>query len=245
MKMTFCPVGSTEAVKYAAAFLSETGTYIPTDPGSAQMLLMDVPSLNEAGQLRSGKSSENLLATVSADTLIVGGNLDHPVFSGRPVLDLLKDPFYVAENAYLTAEAALDIALPYLSITLRNCPVLILGWGRIGKCLAQLLRAIQADVTVAARNIGDIAIIRALGYQAADIYDLGSLSQYRLILNTVPVPVMRADQAGPNSVLIDLASHRGISGDEVIVARGLPGIHYPESSGKLIAQTIIRKEENS
>jgi hypothetical protein len=39
---------------------------------------------------------------------------------------------------------------------------------------------------------------------------------------------------------IDLASHRGIEGEDVIWARGLPGKDAPESSGKLIVKTAIR-----
>ena len=44
---------------------------------------------------------------------------------------------------------------------------------------------------------------------------------------------------------IDLASEPGMQGKSVIPARGLPGKYAPESSGKLIADTILRvlKEE--
>jgi hypothetical protein len=42
---------------------------------------------------------------------------------------------------------------------------------------------------------------------------------------------------------IDLASQPGIGGNDVIWARGLPGKNAPESSGKLIAQTVLRKLE--
>ena len=39
---------------------------------------------------------------------------------------------------------------------------------------------------------------------------------------------------------IDLASEKGLGGEDVIWARGLPGIHAPESSGRLIAETCLR-----
>ena len=44
----------------------------------------------------------------------------------------------------------------------------------------------------------------------------------------------------PEALLMDLASLRGIEGDRVIWARGLPGKDAPESSGALIAKTVIR-----
>ena len=39
---------------------------------------------------------------------------------------------------------------------------------------------------------------------------------------------------------IELASKAGMVGDDIIPARGLPGIHMPESSGELIAKTFLR-----
>ena len=39
---------------------------------------------------------------------------------------------------------------------------------------------------------------------------------------------------------IDLASLPGMDGSDVIVARGLPNLEAPESSGHLIAKTVLR-----
>jgi dipicolinate synthase subunit A len=159
-------------------------------------------------------------------------------------MDLLQDAFYLAENAYITAECALDVALPYLDITIRGCPTLIIGWGRIGKCLGQLLKNMGADIAIAARKEADRAMIRALGMKAVDINDLpDQLDRYRLIFNTAPELVLKREQMAhclEDCVKIDLASKPGIEDEDVIIARGLPGIHFPESSGKLIADTLLR-----
>ena len=40
--------------------------------------------------------------------------------------------------------------------------------------------------------------------------------------------------------MIDLASKLGIEAEDVIWARGLPGKDAPETSGDLIARTVIR-----
>ena len=123
-------------------------------------------------------------------------------------------------------------------------PVLIIGWGRIGKCLGQLLKCMGADVTIAVRNPAQIAMIRALGYGSVDISLLpDSLAHFRLLYNTVPFPVLNRAQMAlcrEDCVKIELASKDGIEGDDVIIARGLPGIHMPESSGELIARTFLR-----
>ena len=84
----------------------------------------------------------------------------------------------------------------------------------------------------------------ALGCRAVDTAGMAEhLHKYRLILNTVPVKLLSGEQMAechPDCVKIDLASKPGMEGESVIVARGLPGIHMPESSGRLIAETFVR-----
>lgn len=245
--------GATEASRFACTYLKEAGLPVIDCPGlHIGHLLLDVPSFGENGQLRMGGDIRTLLSMLPPDVTIYGGNLDHPHLQNYRTVDLLKDADYLAQNAYITAECALDVALPYLSVTVRSCPVLVIGWGRIGKCLAQLLKAMGAEVTVAARKPADRATLRALGYQTVDTASLGeNPGTFRLVYNTVPHPVVSKDQSAcftENCILIDLASRPGIDHEDVIIARGLPGIHFPESSGKLIAQCFLKyydKEERA
>ena len=237
--------GATPAAGFARETLLERGIPVTDSPGQeVTHLLMDVPSFAPNGELRGGGKIEALLAELSKDITICGGNLDHPAFAGYHTIDLLKDPLYLAENAYITAECALDVALPRLTCLVRGCPVLILGWGRIGKCLAQILKDMGAEVIVAARRGSDRAILAALGFRAADISELPEvLPHSRLIFNTVPelvVPPELSSLCSPRCVKIDLASRPGIAGPGVLTARGLPGLHRPESSGRLIAKTLLR-----
>ena len=243
-RLVLC-AGSSPALRYACGFLQSFGIPTANAPNmGVTHLLLDVPSFGPDGRLRLGGSVENLLSQLSKDVVICGGNLNHPALAGYHCIDFLQDAAYLAENAYITAECALDVALPYLSITLRDCPTLILGWGRIGKCLGNLLKAIGADVTIAARKESDRAMIGALGYRAESMGSLDTgLGYFRLIFNTVPELILEPERAAgchPECVMIDLASKPGIESDNVITARGLPGIHMPESSGLLIAKTLLR-----
>lgn len=237
--------GSTRACRYAAQILNELGLPIADTPNpDVRYLLLDVPSFGPDGMLRGGGDVENILRQLPADMMICGGNLSSPKLDGYEAVDFLKDETYLCENAYITAECALDVALPCLSRTILGCPVLIIGWGRIGKCLGQLLKAMGADVTIAARNSAHRAMIHALGYGAVDILDLPDcLGRFRLLYNTVPHPVLGRKQmvlCREDCVKIELASRNGMEGDDIIPARGLPGIHMPESSGQLIADTFLR-----
>ena len=247
--LIYC-AGKTPAAKYAAENL-RSGQFPVTDMPSQQVghLLLDVPSFEAGGNLRMGGAVEALLRQLDPGVTVYGGNLAHPALKGYRCVDFLRDNDYLARNAYITAECALDVAYPYLNITLRGCPVLIIGWGRIGKCLGQLLQRMGSDVTVAARKPADRSMLRALGYRAVDTARLtSSLPRFRLIFNTAPELILNRDDMAAcrdECVKIELASKDGMEGDDVIIARGLPGIHMPESSGDLIAETFLRfyKEE--
>lgn len=174
--------------------------------------------------------------TLPKDVTLFGGNIDS---APCKTVDLLKDEEYLASNASITAHCAVKIAMEQLPVTLVGCKTLLIGWGRISKCLAPLLKGLGADVTVATRSVSDRAILQATGFGAVDTAAIDA-DRYRLILNTAPAPVLDGEKAAKDTVLIDLASKKGISGDRVIWARGLPGKHVPESSGQLIAQTVAR-----
>lgn len=236
-------VGSTPAVQYAAARLAQKGIPLIDHPSpDITHLLLDIPSFRADGLLRSGQPLRSLLDTLPGDITLIGGNLQNISYN---IIDLLKDPEYIAKNAAITAHCALKIAADKLPCTFEGLPVLIIGWGRIGKCLAKKLQALGAAVTVAARKPEDRAILEALGFRAISP-DCIHPEQFRLIYNTAPAAVLKA-ASDSGCCMIDLASEPGIEGDHVIWARGLPGIHAPESSGDLIAETILRllKEEKT
>lgn len=242
--------GGTEASRFAGSFLKEAGLPVTDLPGPDMgHLLLDVPSFSASGSLRTGGDIRNLLSELPKECIVYGGKLTHPALQGYRTVDFLKNEGFLAANAYITAECALDVALPYLTVTLRDCPVLIIGFGRIGKCLGQILKALGSAVTVSARKETDLAMISALGYQAVPTAQISdSIDRYRLIFNTVPFPVLSADQMArcrEDCVKIELASTDGMAGDDIVIARGLPGIHLPESSGALIAKTFLQyyKEE--
>lgn len=242
----FC-AGTTPAARYAAEALASRDIHILSSPAeTADVLLLDVPAFRPDGSLRNGGDAGRLLSALPGEPLILGGNLDHPALEGRKKYDLLRDEEYLAHNAAITAHCALTIAAASLKTTFADTPALVIGWGRIGKVLAKRLRSSGSRVTVAARSERDLSMLRALGYDAAPLERI-DLSGQRLVINTVPKPVLSAEQLSlcPRALKMDLASVKGLLSEDVIWARGLPGLHAPESSGALIAKTVLRilKEE--
>jgi len=237
--------GHTKALEYAAQVLRRYGCRIASLPDNqVTHLLLDVPSFANDGSLRSGGNLTDVLVSLRPDVTIVGGNLQHPALSNRNTIDLLQDPVYLSENADITAHCAVKLALSQLPVTLKGCQVLVIGWGRIGKCLAALLKQMGAMVTVAARKEADRAMLLTLGYDTENSNNLNySLVRYRIIFNTVPATVISEDAlefCQPSCLKIDLASAKGIAGTDVLWARGLPGKDAPETSGELIARSLLR-----
>ena len=220
--------GKSPVLAHAASDLLNRGFTVTDRPApDVTHLLLPVPSFEDNGRIRGGPMPEHLLGELPESVTVIGGNLDHPILDSYSKLDLLQDPLYLAENAAITADCALRIAGSKLPTVFRSCPILILGWGRIGKCLSALLQALGADVTVAARKESDRAMIRALRFRAENIEKIvGCLSRYRIIFNTVPSMLLKEDmlcQCRRDCICIDLASVPGMEGPRVITARGLPG----------------------
>lgn len=230
--------GDSVALKYACNQLSMSGFSILQAPDkSFDGVLLDIPSF------RGTDSGDTIWEALPEDTVVIGGNLSGKVPAQFRCMDLLNDPEYTAQNADITARCALRLAAGHLRQTYRGLPVLILGWGRIGKCLARLLRGLDAQVCVFARKPADQAMLKGLGYDV--ITEAGmvpALSKFSLVFNTTPSLLLSREMTArcPDCLLIDLASQPGILGDNVLWARGLPGKMAPESSGKLIAQTVLR-----
>ena len=192
----------------------------------------------------SNASLQDIVKGLPESIHVLGGRLDSPVLAAYRRTDLLEDPIYLARNAMITAHCAVKLASQALPVIWEDCPVLVLGWGRIGKCLCRQLANCGADISVAARKASDRAMAEALGYQTFDIQNLSyPLCRYRVIFNTIPHPVLSQEQLShcrPGCLKYELASQPGMAGDDIIDARGLPGKYAPESSGRLIARSVLR-----
>ena len=236
------PAGFTPACLAAVKELKHRGLSV-TDhiTPEATHLLLDVPSFTGDGHLRSGADFNQLAAQCPEGITLIGGRI--PDSLGHPSMDLLKDDTYQFENAVITAECALRVAAERIPFTFRKTPVLIVGWGRIGKHLAFLLRSFGAEVSVLSRSASHRAEAASFGIQPLSLSGLSKrIGHFRIIFNTAPELMIPRElsEKSDGCLKIELASTPGIEGDDVIQAKGLPGIYAPESSGRLIADTVMR-----
>ncbi len=166
------------------------------------------------------------------------------------IIDIMKREELAVLNTISTAEGAIEIAISNTNKIIHGSEVLILGFGRIGKVLARKMAGLSAKVTCAARKDEDLAWIRAYGHNETNINALGeNLSQYDIILNTVPHLVLnkeRLQYVKKDALLIDLASNPGgIDKKEakelklkLVWALALPGKVAPVTTAEFIKDTI-------
>ena len=188
------------------------------------------------------------------DALILGGRITGEIletFKNNKCIDYYNREELMIKNAVPTAEGAIEIAMAETAVTLSKSKCLIIGYGRIGKVLSSLLKALGADVCVSARKFSDLAWIDVNGFRSIHNDNLKSVAgDFDLIFNTAPALILDEEilkTINPDCVVIDLASKPGgvdfekarDLGLKVIWALSLPGKCAPLSSGKIIKETIL------
>ena len=167
--------------------------------------------------------------------------------SGLPLTDWLHREDFALRNAALTAEGALSLLLQGEG-ALRGSRVLLCGFGRIGRFLAEMLRPLGADVTVAARRPEERALAELMGCRALRFSELAAASGWDAVVNTVPAPVLGAPElaAFGDARLLELASPpygfdlaaAEALGRHVERCGGLPGKCAPSAAAAALRDTI-------
>lgn len=228
----------------------------PLPPALSGRLIFPFPSFQ--GEYLRGKSGlpvREILNRLQPGATVYGAlfGAHRAAFedAGAVVCDLYGSEPITTLNAIPTAEGAIALAVDVSSVTLHGASCLVLGFGRVGRVLAQKLHALSARVTVAARKPADRAMATALG-MLADVprrYP-GGLGQYDFVFNTVPAEILTPQQLGelkPSCTVIELASRPGgipedpcrALGLSYHFAPGLPGLCAPETAGRLYADCIL------
>lgn len=153
-------------------------------------------------------------------------------------------------NSIPSAEGVLQIAMEKLPITIHDSSSFVLGFGRLGKTLARMLKGIGANTTVVARKRADLSRIFEMGYRPLHCSEMHQLiSEADVIFNTVPVLILDEKLLSllrKDTLILDIASAPGGTdftaakrlGLNAILAPSLPGIAAPKTSGKILAQVI-------
>lgn len=153
-------------------------------------------------------------------------------------------------NCIPTAEGAIEIAMNTLPITLHGSSALVIGYGRIGKILANKLKLLDVNTVVLCRKNTDHALCEANGLDSIFPYELESnIQKMDVIFNTAPAPVLdshKLSKIKKDCVVIDLASAPGgcdfaygkEAGIKIIHALSLPGKVAPVTCANILYKVI-------
>lgn len=204
----------------------------------------------------SGKevSISELLDSMSGKTLIAGtikqDIYDLALERNIKVIDILKREELAVLNAVSTAEGTIKIAIEETLKNLHGSNILVMGFGRIGKILSNMLKGLGAKVACEARKNSDLAWIKAYGYEPIPISNLKeNLNRFDVIINTIPYIILDKDNLAnvrKDALIIDLASNPGGVDRETakeqkikfIWALSLPGKVAPITSAEFIKETL-------
>ncbi len=182
------------------------------------------------------------------DKLIFGGR----GCEGLEIFNILEDEAFARQNALPTAEGAALVAMENYEGTIAGADILVIGYGRIGRALSKLLRAMGARVSVSTRSEEKAFEITLGGNTPVDTLSLRTLCGYDIVFNTADSLVLDKNilvNSGSDTLLIDLASYPGgidfetarELGFTAVHALALPGRYSPQSAGKAISDAVLRK----
>ena len=232
----------------------------------ADAILLPLPASEDGVRIRTSLENSPRFATLlqrldPRACRILGGKLpkawiDLAVAKGFDILDYFDSEALQMRNALPTVEGAIYLALSKLPVTLCGNKVAVLGYGRIASLLAERLLALGAHVTVYARKERDLAHAEIRGLTARQLRGEGDGSSLceipwdcRVIFNTIPSRILSSEileHLPRGCILMELASFPGgfdfpsaeRAGLCPLLASALPGKLFPESAGKILAQTV-------
>ena len=195
-----------------------------------------------------------LLDSMAGKTLIAGA-IKQDIYDlasekNIKVIDILKREELAVLNAVSTAEGTIKIAIEETLKNLHGSNILVLGFGRIGKILSNMLKGLGAKVACEARRNSDLAWIKAYGYEPIPISNLKeNLNRFDVIINTIPYIILDKDNLAKvkrDALIIDVASNPGGVDREAVKeqkikfiwALSLPGKVAPITSAEFIKETL-------
>ena len=171
-------------------------------------------------------------------------------------VNLWEDEILLQENAYLTAEGAVAAMLARMKGSLRDVRCLVVGYGRIGRALTEILINLEAKPVVATGSKAKLEKIRESGGDGVMLANIGdAVADVEAVFSTPPSMVFGKtllERMKPETLIVDLASPPyGVDLDaahglglKAWREPGLPGRYCPLSAARVLFNAIVRWEEN-
>ena len=164
---------------------------------------------------------------------------------GGFVADVAEDEEFLSENARLTAECTLSYIMSHSALAVSDLEIAVVGYGRIGRVLLELLLFHGARVTVCTRSPATHAMLVSNGVSA--LLDAeAQFCGFDLIVNTAPAQLFsRAQLKTLGCEVIELAPGENFPQVEKVTRLpSLPAKMLPKSSGMVYGRAVLRALNN-
>ena len=157
------------------------------------------------------------------------------------VCDCAMDEIFLKENAVITAECTLGILLSGCNRAPRDLRIGIVGYGRIGKALTQMLLSHGAFITVFTGSEEKLLKLCEYGIHAVRYGTDASLSELDILINTAPDSIFSEEELQKPNRIIELASGDNLPPLSTVERYpSIPSRMFPISAGREWARSVLR-----
>lgn len=278
-KMRFAVLGGDMRQLYTAAGLSKSGFSVnlfgfdgytdkidgivlcndlKTALVGCEYIILPLPYSTDGTLLNAPYSKKNIKLSeiydlTEKDAIVLGGKFSSRELNERGIktVDYFEREELQILNAVPTAEGAILTAMEERPYTLSRSSCLVVGYGRIGKVLSEMLKGLNVNVTVSARKFEDLAWIKAFGMTPLPSAEIeNAINRFDIVFNTVPAPIIDRSvlkNSKRTTLFIDLASKPGgidfeearLRGIDTVWALSLPGKVAPATAGEYVKETVL------
>lgn len=213
----------------------------------ADIILLPVPSTRDKVNINCPLTQRKIpidsLNDIPESVLVLSGGLQ---LERANFVNYLALDSYSVLGAVPTAEGAIHCAIENTNFTLWNANVLIIGYGRVAKILANRLIGFGCNLTVSARNNTDFSYLDALKINRIHTKEVPKkINDFDIVFNTIDVPILNGNGVSKNTLIIDLSTKGCFLTNEdnanLIKLPAIPGRIAPRTAGEIIAQTVIQQ----
>ncbi len=249
-------IGGDKRMLFAKSYLEIEGFETDTlgllngDAGEleeADIILLPVPSTRDKVNINCPLTQRKIpidsLNDIPESVLVLSGGLQ---LERTNFVNYLALDSYAVLGAVPTAEGAIHCAIENTNFTLWNANVLIIGYGRVAKILANRLIGFGCNLTVSARNNTDFSYLDALKINRIHTKEVPKkINDFDIVFNTIDVPILNGNGVSKNTLIIDLSTKGCFLTNEdnanLIKLPAIPGRIAPRTAGEIIAQTVIQQ----
>ena len=218
------------------------------DIHGADAVILPVPLTRDSVNINCALTGKTIpveaLGKLTGGAKVFGGGK----LAAKNYTDYLSLDSYALKNAVLTAEGAICHVIDSTVFSLWKSNVLIIGYGRVGKVLADRLSGFKPRLFVSARSEKDFAALEATAINHIHTAEIGRCdTRFDVVFNTVDIKHdVSVARALSGSLYIDLSS-RGelpdgaarLFGIKYEKLPGIPAKTAPVTAGEIIAETVI------